>query len=97
MPGAKPKRLPLPKRFSAALTEEAYARLRALNGRYGLGNNYLLTVLLSRLDDIADPDRLDTAFREFIEEYGAPAPGGEMSRSNVSDAAGRQEEKDEDR
>lgn len=71
---AKPraKRLPLPKRFSAALTESAYARLRALNAAYGLGNNYLLTVLLDRLDDYADSNELDKVFKEFIAEYGAP-------------------------
>ena len=68
------KRYPLPKRFHAALSEDAYARLRGLNARYGLGNNYLLVVLLERLDDIADPAALDRAFRDFIAEYGAPAP-----------------------
>ena len=66
------KRLPLPKRFSAALTDQAYARLRALNAEYGLGNNYLLVVLLERLDEIADPEALNAVYREFIEEYGAP-------------------------
>jgi hypothetical protein len=72
------KRLPLPRRFPAALTEDAHARLRALNARYGLGNNYLLSVLLERLDDIADADALDAAFRAFIDEYGAPRrPDGE--------------------
>ncbi len=70
------KRLEKPKRFQASLTEGAYARLRALNAAYGLSNSYLLIVLLERLDDIADPERLDAAFREFIAEYGAPAPGG---------------------
>ena len=70
------KRLPLPKRFSAAVTEPAYERLRALNARHGLSNNYLLTVLLERLDDYADPERLDAAFRDFIAEYGAPDAGG---------------------
>ncbi len=69
------KRLPLPKRFNAATTEEAYARLRALNARYGLSNNYLLTVLLERLDDYADADRLAAAFDDFIAEYGAPNDG----------------------
>lgn len=72
----KPKRLPLPKRFSAALTEEAYERLRGLNAAYGLSNNYLLTVLLERLDEFADPAKLDAAYQRFIAEYGAPAPGG---------------------
>lgn len=74
----KPKRLPLPKRFSAALTVPAYERLRALNARYGLSNNYLLSVLLERLDEIADRDRLDAAYREFIAEYGAPTPDKRM-------------------
>ncbi|MEL6766180.1 MAG: hypothetical protein AAFP17_03300 [Pseudomonadota bacterium] len=69
-----PKRLPLPKQFNAALTEEAYARLRALNAEHGLGNNYLLTVLLERLDAYADPEKLERVFKDFIAEYGAPAP-----------------------
>lgn len=65
--------LPLPKRFNVALTEAAYDRLRALNERTGLGNNYLLVVLLEQLDRYADPDKLDRAFTEFIARYGAPA------------------------
>ncbi len=68
------RRLEKPRRVQASLTEPAHARLRALNARYGLSNSYLLTVLLERLDDIADAERLDRAFREFIAEYGAPAP-----------------------
>ena len=67
------KRLPLPKRFSAGLTETAYARLRTLNADWGLGNNYLLVVLLENLDRYADKDKLDDVFRAFIEEYGAPS------------------------
>ncbi|MGF1501655.1 MAG: hypothetical protein ACFBSD_07535 [Paracoccaceae bacterium] len=73
MSAAKTKRLPLPKRFNAAPTEAAYARLRALNEAHGLGNNYLLTVLLERLDDYADPAALDAVFAAFIAEYGTPA------------------------
>lgn len=69
-----PKRLPLPKRFNAAMTDAAYDRLRALNALYGLSNNYLLTVLLERLDDYADSGRLDAVFRGFVAEHGAPAP-----------------------
>lgn len=69
------KRYPLPKRFSAAMSEAAYARLRALNGEYGLGNNYLLTVLLENIDAIDRDGRMDAVFRAFIEEYGAPAKG----------------------
>ncbi|WP_146586735.1 hypothetical protein [Puniceibacterium confluentis] len=66
------RRLDLPVRRSMNLTEAAYARLRDLNATYGLGNNYLLVVLLEQLDQIADPARLDAAFRDFIAEYGAP-------------------------
>ncbi|MXU65386.1 DUF3105 domain-containing protein [Oceanomicrobium pacificus] len=69
------KRLPLPKRFNAALTEDAYARLRSLNAEYGLGNNYLLVVLLEGLDRYADDDQLRKVFEDFIAEYGAPKPG----------------------
>lgn len=72
MAAPRAKRLPLPKRFSAALTDDAYARLRELNAEYGLSNNYLLTVLLERLDQFADPAKLDAAYRDFIAEYGAP-------------------------
>lgn len=75
MTAQKPKRLPLPKRFSAALTEEAYERLRMLNARYGLSNNYLLTILLERLDEFAEPEKLDAAYQSFIAEYGAPKSG----------------------
>ena len=67
------KRLPLPKRFNAALTEKAYNRLRSLNAEYGLGNNYLLTVLLENLDIIADQKKLVTVYEDFIAEYGSPA------------------------
>ena len=52
------KRYPIPKRFNAALSEAAYARLRELAARYALGNNYCLTVLLERLDSITDEERL---------------------------------------
>ncbi len=67
------KRYPLPKRFNAALSEAAYARLRALNAETGLGNNYCLTVLLENLDEIADADRLADVCRRFIAEYCPPA------------------------
>jgi hypothetical protein len=74
------KRLPLPRRIAVALTDDAYARLRKLNQHYGLSNNYLLTVLLERLDDYANPKKLDAAVRALIAEYGAPKPGTAMGR-----------------
>lgn len=66
------KRLPLPVRRSMNLTDLAYDRLRRLNANYGLGNNYLLVVLLENLDKIADPGMLDQAYQDFIAEYGGP-------------------------
>jgi hypothetical protein len=69
------KRFPLPKRFNAALSEKAYANLRALNDKYHYGNNYLLTILLENFDAIADPRAVEQVFAAFKDEYGAPAPG----------------------
>lgn len=67
------KRMPLPKRFNAAMTEQAYSNLRELNEKWMLGNNYLLVVLLENLDQFADPQKLDQVFKDFIAEYGAPS------------------------
>ena len=69
------KRLALPKRFSCAVTEKAYSRLRDLNAEYGFGNNYCMTFLLENLDRIADRNELDAVFREMAQEYGAPPKG----------------------
>ena len=69
------KRYPLPRRFSAALSERAYENLRALNARYHYGNNYLLTILLENYDTIVDKDAVERVFADFEAEYGAPAPG----------------------
>ena len=62
------RRYPIPKRFNAGVSEPAYARLRALSHRYGLGNNYCLTVLLERLDSLAEPERLDAVFKAWRDE-----------------------------
>lgn len=69
------KRFPLPKRFSAAMSEKAYARLRNLSQTYGYGNNYLLTILLENLDRVVKERELKKVFSEFQAEFGAPAPG----------------------
>jgi len=66
------KRYPLPKRFSAALSDKAYAQLRSLNEKFHYGNNYLLTILLENFEDIADSDAVEKAFSDFAAEYGAP-------------------------
>ena len=67
------KRYPLPKRFNAALSEKAYANLRALNEQYHYGNNYLLTILLENFETITDAERVQQVFADFASEYGAPS------------------------
>ena len=69
------KRYPLPKRFSAALSERAYGKLRELNDQYHYGNNYLLTIVLENFDTITKKDAVNRVFAEFAAEYGAPAGG----------------------
>ncbi|MBT8400049.1 MAG: hypothetical protein KJO98_06210 [Rhodothermia bacterium] len=75
------KKYPLPKRFSLALSEKAYAQLRALNATYRYGNNYLLTVILENFDAITDRDALDKAFTDFKDEFGAPSSAGMKKQS----------------
>lgn len=68
------KRLALPVRRSLGMTEAAHARLarlKAEEGR-GLSDGYLLSVLLERLDDYADPVTLRAVFDAFIDDHGAP-------------------------
>ncbi|MES0811165.1 hypothetical protein ABLO27_16885 [Roseibium sp. SCPC15] len=72
---AKSKRLPLPKRFSAALTEDAYAKLRSLNDEWHYGNNYLLTIILENFDRIVDGKEFEKVMQEFVEIYGQPDKG----------------------
>ena len=77
----KPKRYPLPKKLNAALSERAYAQLRALNKQYHYGNNYLLTIILESFESIADPEAVERAFSEFADVYGAPAAGGMKTKT----------------
>ena len=72
---ARKKRHPLPKRFQAALSEEAYTQLRELNAEYGFGNNFLLTFLLENLDEVVKRRALDRMYRRMIAEYGSPGSG----------------------
>ena len=69
------KRYPLPKRFNCALSEAAYKRLREINAKTGLGNNYCLTVLLENLDEVAPPERLDSVYQRFIAEFSGSEEG----------------------
>lgn len=75
------KRYPLTRRFNVALSEKAYANLRALHEKYHYGNNYLLTVLLENLEKVANSEAVDEVFATFKEQYGAPAEGGMKKKS----------------
>ncbi len=55
---------PLDKRFNLGLTSAAYANLRVLAEETGLGNNYVLTVLLEEMDRTIDR----TAFRQAAKD-----------------------------
>ncbi len=68
------KTYPLPKRFNAALSEQAYTTLRELNSQYGYGNNYLLTILLENLPRLTTASAIDEVMAEFKQAYGAPEP-----------------------
>ena len=76
------KKFPLPKRFNVAMSEKAYGNLRKLNEEFGLGNNYLLTVLLENLPEVTKKRELNRAYKKMIAEYGAPAPGTKMKASS---------------
>lgn len=60
-------RKPLPKRFSAAMSEEAYAELRRLAEDTGLSNNYVLTTLFEYADDLIDPKAFKKAVADMLE------------------------------
>lgn len=61
-------RKPLPKRFSAAVSEDAYAQLRRLAGQTGLSNNYVLTALLEFAPDLIDDAAFGRAVERMLEE-----------------------------
>ncbi len=63
---------PLEKRFNVAMTPEAYANLRRLAEDSGLGNNYVLTVLLENMARTIDRDGFRQAVRELVEKHGPP-------------------------
>ena len=63
---------PLDKRFSAALSDDAYARLRELAEATGLSNNYVLTVLLEDIDKIVDREAFMDAARAMIDRHRPP-------------------------
>ena len=65
----KPKyRKPLPKRFSAAMSEEAYAALRKRADALNLSNNYVLTAVFEYADALIDDEALKKAVADMLEK-----------------------------
>ncbi len=60
---------PLPKRFSVAMTDQAYANLRELAAESCLGNNYVLTVLLENMDRVIDRAAFQDAVAVMLERH----------------------------
>lgn len=60
---------PLEKRFSVAMTPEAYANLRVLADESCLGNNYVLTVLLENMENVIDRDEFRRAVESMLEKH----------------------------
>ena len=63
---------PLEKRFSVAMTPEAYANLRVLAEETGLGNNYVLTVLLENMERTLNRDAFTAAVAEMLAKHAKP-------------------------
>jgi len=65
----KPKfRKPLPKRFSVAMTDDAYTKLRSFAGQTSLSNNYVLTTLLEYADELIDPATFQRCVDDMLEK-----------------------------
>ena len=60
---------PLEKRFSIAMTPEAYANLRRLAEETGLGNDYVLTVLLEDMERAVNLEGFRQAARDMLERH----------------------------
>lgn len=69
MAESKPRyRKPLPKRFNAGVSEDAYANLRRLASESGLSNNYVLTVLLEYADELITPEAFQRCVDDMLEK-----------------------------
>lgn len=60
---------PLDKRFNVGMTAAAYANLRKLAEESGLGNNYVLTLLLEDMERTIDLDGFRQAARDMIARH----------------------------
>ena len=60
-----PKRFRLTRRFNAAMTEDAYRRLRRFSSEAGLSQDEALSFVFENLDGITDQDGLLPRLRIF--------------------------------
>ena len=63
---------PLQKRFSVAMTPEAYANLRRLAEDSCLSNNYVLTTLLENMATVIDRDAFQRAVDALLAAHRKP-------------------------
>ncbi len=66
-----PKRFRLTRRFNAAMTEEAYRRLRRLAQEAGLDEGEALSFLFENFDSVIDEDTFGHRLRIFNSELEA--------------------------
>ena len=66
-----PKRFRLTRRFPAAMTEDAYRRLKRFAAEAGLSEDEALSFLFENFDSVTNPDTLPHRLRLFAAELGA--------------------------
>ena len=66
-----PKRFRLTRRFPAAMTEDAYRRLKRFAAEAGLSEDEALSFLFENFDSVTDQDTLTHRLRLFAAELGA--------------------------
>lgn len=66
-----PKRFRLTRRFSAAMTEDGYRRLRRFAAEAGLDEGEALSFLFESFNSVVDQDNLVTRLRLFNSELEA--------------------------
>lgn len=66
-----PKRFRLTRRFSAAMTEDGYRKLRSFAAEAGLDEGEALSFLFENFNSVVDQDNLVTRLRLFNSELEA--------------------------
>ena len=69
-----PKRFRLTRRFNAAMTEDAYRRLKKFASEAGLDEGEALSFLFENLDSVINEDTYGHRLRLFLAELDARKP-----------------------